>query len=102
MEEEVNETKFLELREGEQLSKEDIERAMDHPDVRPSSLYAVEEESVSKHQPSFQLYFGPGFEKRLEMEIEECVLIGVLYQCQLDASILDSPNPMSSHLSGPC
>ena len=77
---EIDESKVLwELEKGEQLTKEDIDKAMDHPDVRPSSLHstaataAADEEgsALTSHQPSFQLYFGPGFEERLELEMEE-------------------------------
>ena len=72
---EIDESKVLwELREGEQLSKEDIDKAMDDPDVRPSSFHTTAidtDESSSSHLPQFQLYFGPGFENRLELEMEE-------------------------------
>lgn len=56
-----------ELRRGEQLSPSDVELAMDDPDIRPVPLHGVEKTS----QPSVQLYFGPGFEERLELELEE-------------------------------
>jgi hypothetical protein len=39
------------------------------PDIRPALLHSLGESS----QPSFQLYFGPGFEQRLELEMEEYV-----------------------------
>jgi hypothetical protein len=59
-----------ELRRGEQLTAGDIELAMDDPDIRPVPLHGVEKTS----RPSVQLYFGPGFEERLELELEECVI----------------------------
>ena len=62
-----------ELRRGEQLTSRDIELAMDDPDIRPVPLHGVEKTS----RPSVQLYFGPGFEERLELELEECVI----WQC---------------------
>jgi hypothetical protein len=43
---------------------------MDDPDIRPVPLHGVEKTS----RPSVQLYFGPGFEERLELELEECVI----------------------------
>jgi hypothetical protein len=69
---EVDERKVLwELKKGAQLSKEDVNNAMADPDIRPASLHSLEESS----QPSFKLYFGPGFEDRLELEMEECVTL---------------------------
>ena len=55
------------LKEGEHLLPKDIEKAMEDPDIRPAPLHSLEESS----QPTFQLYFGPGFEERLELEMEE-------------------------------
>lgn len=48
----------------------DIELAMDDADIRPVPLHGVDKTS----RPSVQLYFGPGFEERLELELEECVI----------------------------
>jgi hypothetical protein len=59
----------LEMQEGEQLEASDIERAMQDPDIKPVPLYGVSQDSDKKQGP--QLYFGPGFEDRLEMEMEE-------------------------------
>lgn len=59
----------LEMQEGEQLEASDIERAMEDPDIKPVPLYGVSQDSDKKQ--GAQLYFGPGFEDRLEMEMEE-------------------------------
>jgi len=59
----------LELEEGEQLETSDIERAMQDSDIRPVPLYGAVKKKLEP-----QLYFGPGFEERLEMELEEYVL----------------------------
>ena len=68
---EINEGEIsnYELDPGEQLSEQDIQLAMKDPDVEPVPMYSVE----SKKNRSFgpQLYFGPGFEDRLEMEMDE-------------------------------
>jgi hypothetical protein len=57
-----------ELRPGEQLSVRDIERALEDPDIKPATVYGTED---SKASSSIQLYFGPGWEDRLELEMEE-------------------------------
>jgi hypothetical protein len=57
------------LPEGEQLTKEDIQEALEDPDVKPESLFRLERQSHGL--PNTQLYFGPGFEQRLELELEE-------------------------------
>jgi hypothetical protein len=62
----------IELRPGEQLQGSDIERALKDPEIRLEPLYASKGKSDS-HAPKPQLYFGPGFEERLEMELEEMV-----------------------------
>ena len=58
---------MLELKPTEQLEPEDIQKALEDASVRPVSLYG----SVGSLQPGTQLYFGPGFENRLEVEMEE-------------------------------
>jgi hypothetical protein len=60
--------RLWELPQGEQLTKEDIERAMEDPGIKPATVYGSED--VSGHS-SIQLYFGPGWEDRLELEMEE-------------------------------
>jgi hypothetical protein len=60
----------LELKRGEQLTPQDIEEALKHPDIRPAPLFGVDKKS---RPPVGQLYFGPGFEERLELEMEEYV-----------------------------
>ena len=63
---------WLELSDGEQLTVEDIQRALEHPDVRPVLQFGGSQETGrQRHQP--QLYFGPGFESRLELELDELV-----------------------------
>jgi hypothetical protein len=52
----------------QQLEPADIERALQDPDVKPVPLYSA---SNKKDAPGPQLYFGPGFEYRLEMELDE-------------------------------
>jgi hypothetical protein len=59
----------LEMQEGEQLEASDIERAMEDPDIKPVPLYGASQDNDKKRGP--HLYFGPGFEDRLEMELEE-------------------------------
>ena len=57
-----------ELPPGEQLSTQDIERALQDPDIKPATVYGTED---TKDSSSIQLYFGPGWEDRLELEMEE-------------------------------
>ena len=68
---------LLELGEGEQLDAEDIEKAINDSTIRPVPLYSSLE-TDSSHPVAAQLYFGPGFEDRLEMEMEESVLWAVV------------------------
>jgi hypothetical protein len=58
-----------ELPEGEQLTEEDIQRALEDPDVKPATLFKAEDSA--DRQTNIQLYFGPGWEDRLELEMEE-------------------------------
>jgi len=62
---------LLELEEGEQLEEDDIARAMDDPEIKPVPLYSADSSKNKKAGTMTQLYFGPGFENRLEMELEE-------------------------------
>jgi hypothetical protein len=65
---EVNEAAIVfELDPGEQLEENDIVRAMEDPDIKPVPLFS----SSSEKKLGPQLYFGPGFEDRLELEMEE-------------------------------
>jgi hypothetical protein len=67
-------TVVLELGPGEQLRESDIQRSLEDPEIRLEPLYAAACGSSSKPPPPKpQLYFGPGFEERLEMELEEMV-----------------------------
>jgi len=59
-----------ELPPGDQLTARDIERALDDPDIKPATVYGTED---SKSASSIQLYFGPGWEDRLELEMEEMI-----------------------------
>lgn len=61
---------ILELEEGEQLSKEDIERALNDSTVGAKPLYCATNSALEKGS-YVQLYFGPGFEDRIEMELEQ-------------------------------
>jgi len=63
---------ILEMLPGEQLSPEDIKRAMEDSTVLSAPLYNTATEDDGECKP--QLYFGPGFEERLEMEMDEIVL----------------------------
>ena len=60
---------LLQLRK-EQLSLEDVERALRDSTVMSEPLYGAHTEGSKP-----QLYFGPGFEERLEMEVDE-IMIG--------------------------
>jgi hypothetical protein len=53
-----------EITKGESLEAEDIARAMDDPDIKPTPVFEGSKVGT-------QLYFGPGFEDRLELEMEE-------------------------------
>lgn len=59
----------LELPVGEQLDLEDIIRALNDSSIKPASLYSSDK--TSQCSTATQLYFGPGFERRLEMELDE-------------------------------
>ena len=61
---------ILELKKGEQLAKEDIGRALNESTVGAKPLYCATN-SVLEQGSSVQLYFGPGFEDRIEMELEQ-------------------------------
>lgn len=62
---------LLELRDGEQLELDYVERAIDDPDIKPAAMYTAESTGGAYRKPAAQLYFGPGFEERLEMELDE-------------------------------
>jgi len=63
---------IVELTNGEQLTESDIERAMADPEIKPTPLYSADGEGRETATAAVpQLYFGPGFEDRLEMELEE-------------------------------
>ncbi len=65
----------LELREvppGEQLTLKDIQTVLEDPDIKPAALFPLEDKG-GEHLPNVQLYFGPGFEQRLELEMDEYV-----------------------------
>ena len=57
---------MMKLGPKEKLTEADIQRAMDDPDIKPVQLYSGEKLG----KPTTQLYFGPGFEDRLEIELE--------------------------------
>ena len=58
-----------ELSEGDQLQKTDIDRAM--VDVDLKSLHCSCSVELGNSSKMTQLYFGPGFEDRLELEMDE-------------------------------
>ena len=85
-----------EMPPGQQLSKQDIERALQDPDVKPSGIYScfakeyqgsnvdgatvgddgiadknIGNDPILSGPSSIQLYFGEGFEDRLELEMDE-------------------------------
>jgi hypothetical protein len=65
----VGDAAIPELPPGEQLKLEDINQALSHSSIQPVPLYSGKESS--KGQVGAQLYFGPGFERRVEMEMDE-------------------------------
>ena len=71
----------MELQSGEQLAPKDIEKAMNDPEIRPVPLFSMDKPS---EPPSFQLYFGEGFEERLELEMEEYVMTNCWEICQCE------------------
>ena len=89
-----DDTIILELERGEQLTKKDIDRALNDSTVGAKPLYNAAN-SVLGNGSAVQLYFGPGFEDRIEMELEQlspCLfpfyLISfniLLYEIQLNA-----------------
>jgi hypothetical protein len=62
---------LLELQEGEQLEVDDIKKAINDSTIRPVPLYSSFDNDYSHFPVAAQLYFGPGFEDRLEMELDE-------------------------------
>ena len=58
-----------ELTGGDQLEKEDIEQAMS--EVNLNSLYSSSNVDLGQSAKVTQLYFGKGFEDRLELEMDE-------------------------------
>lgn len=60
---------LLELTGGDQLEKENVEKAI--AEVKLNSLYSSSNVDLGKAADITQLYFGPGFEDRLELEMDE-------------------------------
>ena len=60
---------LLELIGGDQLEKENIEQALAEVDL--NSLCSSTNIELGKSAKITQLYFGPGFENRLELEMDE-------------------------------
>ena len=60
---------LLELTGGDQIEKGNIEQALAEMDL--NSLYSSSNIDLGKSANITQLYFGPGFEDRLELEIDE-------------------------------
>lgn len=63
----------VELDDGEQLTVEDIALSMKEADVKPVSIFSAESNKKNGGGVGMQLYFGPGFEDRLELELEEAL-----------------------------
>ena len=61
---------ILELDNGLQLTKEDIERSLSDSTVVPKPLYNATNSTLDSTEAA-QIYFGPGFEERIEMEMEQ-------------------------------
>jgi hypothetical protein len=57
----------LELQDQEQLQSTDIDRALKDTTVNINTLF---DPSSGSEAPA-QLYFGPGYENRLEMEVDK-------------------------------
>jgi hypothetical protein len=64
------ETMILQMKGGEQLTKEDINAALQDSTVVPKPLYTTSEHMLNDANAT-QLYFGPGFEERIEMEMDQ-------------------------------
>ncbi|KAL9188405.1 hypothetical protein ACHAXT_006783 [Thalassiosira profunda] len=60
---------LIELTGGDQLSKENIDRAIAETDLK--SLCSSSNVDLGNSAKITQLYFGPGFEERLELEMDE-------------------------------
>jgi hypothetical protein len=60
---------ILELVGDEQLTKEDIEEALNDSTVIPKPLYNASNSVLTSN--AMQTYFGPGFEDRIEIEMEQ-------------------------------
>ena len=60
---------LLELVGGDQLDKGNIEEATS--EINLSSLYSSSNIDLGNSAKITQLYFGPGFEDRLELEMDE-------------------------------
>lgn len=61
---------ILELSDKEQLTKADIEEALKDTIVVPKPLYNASNSVLSTTQ-AVQTYFGPGFEDRIEIELDQ-------------------------------
>jgi len=61
---------ILQLEANEQLTKDDIERSLKDSKMTSKPLYNAVTTSIGEAGCA-QLYFGPGFENRIEMELEQ-------------------------------
>ena len=64
-----SEEPILELTGGDQLEIDDIKRSL--AEVKMNSLYSSTDVDLGNSSKIAQLYFGPGFEDRLELELDE-------------------------------
>ena len=61
---------MLQLQKNEQLTRNDIQTALNDSTVISKPLYHATH-SVLQNAEAAQLYFGPGFEERIEMEMDQ-------------------------------
>ena len=66
-----NDAILLELQGDDQLEVDDVARALNDTTLNTSSLYNVADSPNGFVDNATQLYFGPGFEDRLEIELDK-------------------------------
>lgn len=62
---------LLQLDANEQLSEEDIDRSLNDSTMTSKALYNASTSTLAESAGFAQLYFGPGFESRIEMELDQ-------------------------------
>lgn len=91
-----SEEPILELTGGDQLGVDDIERSL--AEVKMNSLYSSKDVELGNSSKIAQLYFGPGFEDRLELEIDE--IFGPKKKKKLSAQELERRKDEETLFSG--